>query len=635
MANREIADLNLRDYQINASISIGYGIKMGEDSLAVLPTGAGKTAVIADICRSVTQGFVTTKTGGKRVLVLSHVKEIVQQTYDFLDKFMWQNFKSGVYSAGLKRRDKGEEFQVLVAGIQSVYNKTKIIGKFDVIIIDEVHLLPPKGEGRYRTLVKEQRDINPYCTVVGLTATPYRMGGGYIYGENRLFKKICYEIKVSDLIKKGWLTRVTNKLGATKQDFDSIPLKNGEFDAKEVETRCYLQYHEVVEDFLERTKDRKAVLVFAPSVNNSILMGVELREKGCSWKSIYGDTPQQERDKTIQEFKEGKIKYLLNVGVLTTGFDAPNVDCIVLARPTASPGLYVQMVGRGLRLCEGKENCLILDYGGNIGRHGPIDDIYMRKRGKRVNFKKDRPKLKLCRHCQTYNSIFAKVCSECGNDFGPDRSKLTIPELKKAILFNEKPFNVAVQKVQFKRHISQKGNECLKVVYFCGDTFFQQFFFVDPKSFFYPRFVAFWTYLWKDGYWEEGEDEIDEDVIQKTNPPKSLNEALERIRRGELGDCREIRVSYERGSKFPKIDGWKHVWRDEATGEVFNEDTDNLNEETTDELFGWNIRENPYWNEKRDGPTTPSGQWKEYVHKKYGNQKTEPNEGDLLEEQED
>ena len=635
MESKEIIHFELRDYQSRASGRIGYGITQGEDSLAVLPTGAGKTAVIADVCRSVTRGFVATKTGGKRVLVLSHVKEIVQQTYDFLDKFMWYEFKAGIYSAGLNRRDKGEEIQVLVAGIQSVYNKTKEIGKFDVIIIDEVHLLPPKGEGRYRTLVKEQRNIQPNCTVVGLTATPYRMGGGYIYGEDRLFKKICYEIKVSELIKKGWLTRVTNKLGATKQDFDSIPLKNGEFDPKEVEHRCSLQTNEVVADFVEKTKDRKAVLVFCSSIHNSRLMEYELDKRGVSRKSIYGETPQAERDKIIQEFKEGKFKYLQNVGVLTTGFDAPNVDCIVLARPTASPGLYVQMVGRGLRLFEGKENCLILDYGGNIGRHGPIDDIYMRKRGKRIDFKKDRPKLKLCKHCQTYNPIFAKVCCECGAEFGPDRSKLTVPELKKAILFDEKPFKVEVQKVQFKRHISQKGNECLKVVYFCGDTFFQQFFFVDPKSFFYPRFVAFWTYLWKDGCWDGDEDEISNDDIRETNPPKSLDEALERIRLGELEDCREIRVSHERGSKFPKIDGWRKVSRDERTDEVFPLGTDNLQEETKDELFGWSIRENPYWNEKRDGPTTPTGRWREYVHKEHRNQKIEFDESDFLKEQED
>ena len=611
--SKEILHFELRDYQDLASASLLHGIHTGKDSLVVLPTGAGKTAVIANVCRSVTQEYTKTYSGGKRILVLSHVKEIVQQTYDFLEKFMWYEFEPGIYSAGLKRRDK--DVQVLVAGIQSVYNKTAEIGQFDVIIIDEVHLLPPKGEGRYRTLIKDQRAINPRCTVCGLTATPYRMGGGYIFGKDRLFDQIDYEVKVSALINKGWLTRVTNKLGASKQDFDSIPLRNGEFDSKEVERLCSLQNSEVVADFIERTKNRKAVLVFASSILNSQLMGIELQKRGLPYREVYGETPQLIRDKTIKEFKEGKIKYLLNVGVLTTGFDAPNVDCIVLARPTASPGLYVQMVGRGLRLCEGKENCLILDYGGNIGRHGPIDDIYMRKRG-RIDFKKDRPRLKLCKHCQTYNPIFAKTCCECGAEFGIDRANLSVPELKKAILFEEKPFRVAVQKIVFKRHISQKGNECLKVVYYCGDTYFQQFFFVDPRNPFYPRFVAMWASLLKESDYaesDESEYEIEDRGIGYF--PKSLSEALERIRNGELDDCYEIRVSYQRGSKFPKIDGWKKVLRDDdgklATwnGEdISREKPINMEHEykkEDDGQFGWEYSENPYWNKDRDEPTTP------------------------------
>ena len=599
-----MAKFELRDYQDLAASAIKHGISEGEDSLAVLPTGAGKTAVIAEICRSVANGYIDTKSTGKRVLVLSHVKEIVQQTYDFLERFMGYEFQTGIYSAGLNRKDKDNEIQVLVAGIQSVYNKTDEIGKFDVIIIDEVHLLPPKGEGRYRTLVKDQRGINPNCAVVGLTATPYRMGGGYIYGADRLFKKICYEVKVSDLINKGWLTRVTNKLGASQQDFDSIPLRNGEFDAKEVERRCYLQNNEVVADFVEKTKDKKAVLVFASSVHNSILMGAELQKRGLSFKEIYGETPRQIRDQTVQEFKEGKIKYLLNVGVLTTGFDAPNVDCVVLARPTASPGLYVQMVGRGLRLCEGKESCLILDYGGNIGRHGPIDDIYMRKKG-RIDFKKDRPRLKLCKHCQTYNPIFAKACCECGAEFGIDRTNLSVPELKKAILFEEKPFKVAVQKMQFKRHISHSGNECLKVIYYCGDSFFQQYFLIDPRSVFYPRFVAFWAALMTDTI----ESEYSEETIEELGIgyfPKNLNEAMERINKGELNDCYEIRVSYERGSKFPKIDGWKQVFVDDDGKNWGGLETHNYygrNDSAEDRPYRWQYSDNPYWDKDRDEKT--------------------------------
>ena len=368
--------MELRDYQ-QAAVEAVYGhLRERDDNpLVVIPTGGGKTPVIASICRDAValwQG---------RVLVLAHVKELLEQAVGKLDA-MAPGLGVGVYSAGLGRREL--EHPVTVAGIQSIWQRAGELGPVDLVIVDEAHLIPPDdGEGMYRQFLADAKLVNPLMRVIGLTATPFRMRTGMICSPEGILNHVCYEVSVGQLIERGFLSALRSKAGKVKVDMSDLKIRCGEFVASEVEQA--FDTDEVVEsacaEIAAETRSRRSTLIFAAGIAHGRHVVHELRERHgieCGW--IDGTTPARERESTIERFRSGELRCLANVNVLTTGFDAPNVDCVALLRPTASPGLYYQMVGRGFRLAPGKEDCLVLDFGGNVMRHGPVDDLQMRDR---------------------------------------------------------------------------------------------------------------------------------------------------------------------------------------------------------------------------------------------------------------
>jgi len=418
--------MQLRVYQQDAVKAVYRHLRQQDDNpCVVIPTGGGKTLVMATICRD-----AVTRWGG-RVLILAHVKELLEQTASTLRQIT-PDLDVGVYSAGLKRRDT--DHSVIVAGIQSVYQRACELDRFDLIVVDECHLLPPDGEGRYRTFLDEAKKVNPAVRLIGLTATPYRMKSGMLCGPDNLLNDICYEVGVKELIAQGFLCPLRTKAGRRKVDTSRLHVRAGEFIGSEVEE--LMDTDELVlaacREIVEMTKDRRAVLIFAASVAHAEHVQATLhRMAGGECGLVTGETPTAERDRLIARFKGERIaanlfgdthpplKYLVNVNVLTTGFDAPNVDCIVLLRPTASPGLYYQMVGRGFRLHPEKTDCLVLDYGGNILRHGPVDAIRIADRQANGNGKAP---AKECPECQALIHAAYSVCPDCGYEFPPPDS---------------------------------------------------------------------------------------------------------------------------------------------------------------------------------------------------------------------
>jgi len=403
----------LRDYQkdaINGLYSY-WSNKMGENPLIVAPTGAGKTAIIAQMVKDA-MSFPNT-----RVLILTHVRELLEQGADGLKK-LYPTADIGFYSASLKKRDLSKD--ITFGGIQSIYKRAyDIVPAPDLVIIDEAHMLPPSTTTRYGRFIDDLKQCNPDVKIVGLTATPYRLGSGYLHkGKGAIFDGIAYDIPVTMLMEQGYLSPVISKGGLQQIDLTNVKKRGGEFVESDLAVAASDPelVRKTVAEIVEFGADRKSWLIFSSGVGHAHMLEDEFLDHGIDAEMVTGDTPKFIRDDRIARFKSGELRCLINVNVLTTGFDAPNVDLIGLVRATASTGLYVQIVGRGTRLFEGKENCLVLDYGQNVERHGFIDKVKPKKSGGGGD---EEAPVKQCPSCQTYLAIAVSMCPSCGHEFPP------------------------------------------------------------------------------------------------------------------------------------------------------------------------------------------------------------------------
>ncbi len=404
-----------------------YGFLLDQDHLYVdghfvVHHNSGKTPVLATICRDAVMRW------DSRVLVVSHVKELIEQAVGKLRQ-VCPELPLGVYSAGLGRRET--RGQVICAGIQSIYKRACELDAFDLIIIDECHLLPREGEGMYRQFLQDAKVVCPHQRVIGLTATPYRLDSGLICDPQHFLNAVCFEVGIKELIRDGYLTPLVTKAGSHKADVSQLHLRGGEFAGGEAEQ---LMNEDALvlaacEEIVHYAHDRQAVLIFAAGVAHAhhiqrILQEHHQQECGL----VIGSTPPAERSEVLARFcakpsatlfAKPPLKYVVNYGVLTTGFDNPRLDVIAILRPTMSPGLLVQMIGRGTRLHPGKRDCLVLDYAGNIERHGPIDQIAPREKSSSGS---GTAPAKECPQCHTLLEAGYAHCPDCGYAFPPPAS---------------------------------------------------------------------------------------------------------------------------------------------------------------------------------------------------------------------
>ncbi len=433
----------LRPYQSEAVEAVYDHLRNRTDNpCVVLPTGTGKSLVIAQIVSDAVKNW------NGRVLILAHVKELLEQNAGKI-RALCPELKIGIFSAGLKSRDTDDS--IIVAGIQSVYDKACDLGAFDLIIVDEAHLIAPDGDGMYRTFLKDMKVINPNVRLIGLTATPFRLKGGLICQPENLLNAVCYEAGLKEMIAQGYLSPLISKAGRAEAQLDGLHVRGGEFVADEISAA--MDRVDLVDracrEIVDLTQNRKSVLIFTTSVEHCKHVAEKISAlSGMECAVVTGNTSPGERAEIIDRFK-GKtvpadlfgtpkppLKYLCNVNVLTTGFDAVNIDCVVLLRPTNSPGLLIQMVGRGTRLSPetGKENCLVLDYGGNIMRHGPVDMITVTDR---TPGNGDAP-AKKCPQCLALIHAAYQECPECGYEFPPpEKSKITEHAAKDGVISGE------------------------------------------------------------------------------------------------------------------------------------------------------------------------------------------------------
>ena len=450
----------LREYQQRTIDQLYAWFEAGNkgNPCLVLPTGSGKSHIIAALCKDALQSWPET-----RILMLTHVKELIAQNAEKMRQH-WPNAPMGIYSAGLRQKELGEP--ITFAGIQSVRTKASQIGHVDLVIIDEAHLVSHKDEGGYRTLLADLTAINPNLRIVGLTASPYRLGHGYITDKPAIFDALIEPVSIEELIYKGYLSTLRSKLTTTKLEVDGVHKRGGEYIEAELQAAVDTtdKNARVVQEIIKLGTERKSWLVFCAGVNHAQHIRDTLTMQNITAECVTGETPSHERDRILSDFKAGRIRALTSVGVLTTGFDAPGIDLVAMLRPTMSPGLYVQMAGRGLRIAPGKTDCLVLDFAGVVEQHGPITAV--RPPPKKGDKQGEAP-VKVCDHCQEICALSVRVCPACGEAFPePVKPPLRLHNLD---IMGLEGVDMDVSAWTWRKHISRaSGREMLAVSYYGG-----------------------------------------------------------------------------------------------------------------------------------------------------------------------
>ncbi len=407
--------MTLRPYQQTAHDAVIKWVKQSTDPCVVdAATGAGKSHVIAAIAETI---FTMT---GKRVLCLAPSRELVLQNRE---KYLATGNPASIFSASAGA--KCLRHPIVFGTPQSVKNRISRFGKeFAMVVVDEAHGITPT----ILTIIERIRAVNPNLRVVGLSATPYRMNTGYIYAmdtegkplpetqtSDPYFMACVYQIHARTLIKQEYLTPPTiGAIGAGNYSTKHMEVNaRGQFDKADVDKAYHGHGRKtaaIIADIVAQSQDRKGVMIFAATIQHAEECLASLPPELSA--IVTGKTPSAERAATISRFKDRRIKYIVNVSVLTTGFDAEHVDVIAMMRATESVGLMQQIIGRGLRLFAGKFDCLVLDYAENIDRHCPDGDIFAPEITVRIGGKKGEPLTAICPECANVNEFSARKNDE-------------------------------------------------------------------------------------------------------------------------------------------------------------------------------------------------------------------------------
>jgi len=455
--------LQLRDYQetVLADLMTWFAENPEGEPLVNACVGAGKSVMISEFVRR-----TVTQWPGQRIVMLAPTRELVRQNYEKIMS-LWPEAPVGIHCAGLGRKDM--EQPIIFATIGSIHKRAFDMPPFSLGLVDESHNIPSKEAGLYRKYIKAQKSVNPYFRLVGWTGTVFRGNGIWLWeGENPIFTDVAAQVTMKDLLKRGYLSPLVVAETTVKTDTSDVKMSGGDFvlsqlakvvDVPEkVEAAC--------DELIKLGQDRKSWLVYGATVEHAEHINQALQARGI--KSAVISQHTSDRDGIIADYKSGKLRALVNVAVLSVGFDAPATDLIALMRPTRSPVLYVQIAGRGMRLADGKTDCLWCDFSDSTAILGPVDSIQGRSyRGSKGG---DAPK-KPCPDCGHICAAGVRVCPNCAHEFpfdaAHDRHGRTASTA--AVLTTEiKPQEVEVTKVFYQSHSKPGKRTSLMVVYQCG-----------------------------------------------------------------------------------------------------------------------------------------------------------------------
>jgi DNA repair protein RadD len=410
-------------------------------------------------------------------------------------------------------------------------------------------LLPPEGDGQYRQFITEARIVNPSIRFIGLTATPYRTRTGDLCGPNEILGGVCYEAPIKRLMDEGFLCPMIGKTSTSPVDTSRISTLGGEFMNREMEDKFNVP--EVVEaackEICSYTMDRKGVLVFTSGVDHGINVTATLaRMTQEPVEFVCGETSSLERLRIINGFKNQEFRILVNPNLLTTGFNAKHVDAIAILRATLSPGLFAQMCGRGLRTHPAKKSCLILDFGQNLMRHGPIDAI---KPPHKPGGDGEAPS-KECPECHSVVAAAAKECPDCGYIFpfeekpidprhertASTESPLKQPPQKSEIWLDIQDVHYALHK---KKNAPPDAPRTLRVEYEVNlTTIIREWICLEHEGYTRAKAVAWW---------------VSRSLDRRMGAPTTIEEAVAIANSGGLAFPRRILVQETEGERFPRV----------------------------------------------------------------------------------
>lgn len=371
--------------------------------IIVAPTASGKSVIVAKLCEELV------KVCSGMVLVLTHRRELVEQNAAKLPSHM----RVGVYSAGLGRK---ELHRVTVAGFQSIRNVAEKLPKVSYILIDEAHFAV-RG---YREFIDKVRERSGEVRVIGLTATPYlgdvnRTALHLLPADKAIFTSVGAEVGMGELLRDGYLTPLIPYTTDTKLDTSTVKMVAGDFAPASLQAACDTDEANlrIAAEIVAIFAERNSVMVFCTGVEHTEHIRDALRALGETAEMVLGNTPSAEREKVITAFKAGRVKYMVACEVLLVGFDAPCVDGIANLRPSKSALIAVQLAGRGMRLFEGKPNCLLADFTDTYAELGPIDEV----EGRPPKTSSGQAPVKICDACYSVILAGLRVCPVCGFEF--------------------------------------------------------------------------------------------------------------------------------------------------------------------------------------------------------------------------
>ncbi|WII71732.1 DEAD/DEAH box helicase [Bdellovibrio sp. 22V] len=491
----------LRNYQQAAvdSFFSHYAKGYKGHPLIVMPTGTGKSHVIAFICMSLLKQWP-----GIRILILTHVKELIGQNAAKLQE-AWPEAPMGIYSAGLGRKETC--YPVTYAGVQSVVKALDKFGKFDIILVDEAHMINPQGESSYKKIFNYFEQLNPRIAIGGLTATPWRMGYGAIYGqEDSLFERIALDLSNYEcfnwFIEQGFLVDVVPRAVNFELDTSGVHLSGGEYNLGQLQAAVNVDKVTVaaLQQCVAECSHLDAWLIFCTGIEHAERVAELCTEMGIPCKAVHSELSAGERDRILDDFKSGRLQAVANNGVLTTGFDYPGLKLIVGLRPSKSSALWTQIVGRltrphyapgfDLSTQEGRIEAIrqsdkpkgyVYDFARNIRTLGSINDpVYPKRKGDKTG----RAPVKKCcalingKECGTENHAKALYCIDCGAEFSFE-VKLSYTAADDAIVSKKNDMPVIeefeVDRISCLKSGGRHGKPFhMRVVYYCGNRMFNE-----------------------------------------------------------------------------------------------------------------------------------------------------------------
>lgn len=469
--------MQLRDYQIDALKTINHDLKQNDNPVLLQAScGAGKTVII---CKLIERYFNMTN---RTFLILAHKQELITQAYNSFEKFTdISKSEIGVVCAGLGKREFGR--RITLSTVQT-YSHVESPAPCSLLVIDEVHKVSVGTGSQYDQIVNRLNALTPNFRVLGVTATPSRLGHGYIYGDRHapgkfnLFKRLNFKIKYETLRDLGYLVPLKGKVSTNKsltEDLERVNI-NGDYVLQELGDTMSQARHlqTAVEAIQLYVKDYKKICCFCVTIDHA-----EQLQKliGNEATIVHSKLMPTERFENMQAWKSGSKRIITSVAILAEGFDLPELDCLVMVRPTMSSSLYLQVVGRVLRTYPGKDHGFILDLTNNTSYFGTDLDRIKITIPKSVQIIADKATemIKLCPSCEREIHVVRRECI-CGYKFPEKEFEIadSIPDMEDVEFVKPPPKWIKIDKQIVTEHTGRKSNKRLgRLILISGENIYK------------------------------------------------------------------------------------------------------------------------------------------------------------------